>query len=157
MKNDIRAMIGTHKVIQSLVYDWVDMKEIRLPQGYGMVFLTDALLDDIAELTEPSDRLYEPELIAFAERSDFTAETAMLLRHYSFRTALAYVEMDYSGGICMQGGVLYENGGVSIAPMEGEGTINLLLKALGVWRMPGQDEFDSLSLGIYRRMDKWMK
>lgn len=41
--------------------------------------------------------------------------------------------------------------------MEGEGTINLLLKALGIRRMPDQDEFDSLSLGIYRRMDKWVK
>lgn len=42
-------MIGTHKVVLSLVYGWVDIKEIQLPQGYGMVFLTDALLDDIAE------------------------------------------------------------------------------------------------------------
>lgn len=52
---------------------------------------------------------------------------------------------------------MYENGYISIAPMEGEGAINLLLKAVGVRRMPGQDEFDSLSLGIYRCMDKWIK
>lgn len=156
-EHGIRAIIGTHKDILPLADDWrIFVNEIQLPQGYGMVFLTDAILDDIAELAEPSDALYEPELITFAGQSHFTAEAAILLRQYSFRTRFAYIETNYCGGVCTQAGILYANGSVSIAPREGEGSINLLLKALGVWRMPGKDEFDSLRLGIYRRMDKWL-
>ncbi|MCI8554463.1 MAG: hypothetical protein HFJ80_05905 [Clostridiales bacterium] len=120
-----------------------------------MVFLTNALLDDIAELTEPSDALHKPVLQAFAERSDFTAETKFLLEKCSFRTKLVYVEIDYFGYAGTQAGVSYENGRISIEPQEGNGSINLLLKRLGVWCAPSQNEFDSLRVGIYRRMDKW--
>lgn len=52
-----------------------------------------------------------------------------------------------------QGGVLYKNGQICIAPRSGEGTINILLRELGVRCEPNKDEFDSLNLGIYRRMD----
>ena len=55
MGHNIRAIIGTHKSIQKLTNDWVRAKEIELLQGYGMVFLTDGLLDDIAEVLEISD------------------------------------------------------------------------------------------------------
>ena len=75
-----------------------------------------------------------------------------ILQQYSFRTKLAYVETDYFGGVGTQAGVLYENGRISIEPRSGDGTINLLLKELGVWCRPGKDAFDSLNLGRYRRM-----
>lgn len=64
------------------------------------------------------------------------------------------LETDYFGGTGTQGGVLYENGQISIAPRSGEGTINILLRELGIRRAPNKDEFDSLNLGIYRRMDE---
>lgn len=53
-------------------------------------------------------------------------------------------------------------GMITIAPKtnilcSGEGAINILLQELGVWREVNKDEFDSLNLGIYRRMDKWLK
>ena len=120
-----------------------------------MVFLTDVFLDDIAELAEPV--LYEPELIAFSKQTHFTAEAAVLLQEYSFRTRLAYIEMEFVDGIRAEAGILYENGHVLGIHREGEGIINLLLRELGVWCLPGRDEFDSLHLDRYRRMDKWVK
>ena len=65
------------------------------------------------------------------------------------------METDYFGGIGTQGGVLYENGRIRIAPHSGDGTINLLLRELGVKCLANKDEFDSLNLGNYRHMTEY--
>lgn len=120
---------------------------IELPQGFGMILMTDRLLCDVEELAEVSDKAVFPEL----ER--FTEAVGELMERYSFHTKLAYIETDYFGGAGTQGGVLYENGRVGAAPrVDGSGVINALLSELGVWRGSGKDEFDSLGLGKYRRM-----
>ena len=144
MGHCIRAIIGTRRVIQKLENNWGNAKEIELPQGYGMIFLTDEFSDDVTELYGISDELYCHELV------HFTAAIAQLLQQYTHNTKLAYVETDYFGGTGTQGGVLYENGQISIVPRSGEGTINILLRELGVSCEPNKDEFDSLNLGIYR-------
>ena len=145
MGHCVRAIIGAHKDIQRIENDWF-AKEIKLPQGYGMIFLTDVLLDDIGELFESANESSDPETV-----------TSYLLQNYSFHTKLAYIEADYFGGIGTQSGILYENGNIGIPPCSGKGAINILLRELGVWREVNKDEFDSLNLGIYRRMDKWIK
>lgn len=144
MRDGIRAIIGKHGDIRRLESDWVSGKEISLPQGYGMIFLTDALLESIAELFEAEHEPSDPETV-----------TDWLLQEYSFRTRLACLEADYMDGIGSRSGVLYENGKIRLAPRSGEEAVNILLRELGVWCKEGQDEFDSLHLGIYRRMDKW--
>ena len=145
MGHCVRAIIGANKDIQRIENDWF-AKEIKLPQGYGMIFLTDVLLDDIGELFESANESSDPETV-----------TSYLLQNYSFHTKLSYIEADYFGGIGTQSGILYENGNISIPPCSGKGAINILLRELGVWREVNKDEFDSLNLGIYRRMDKWIK
>ena len=45
MGHCVRAIIGAHKDIQRIENDWL-AKEMKLPQGYGMIFLTDTLLDN---------------------------------------------------------------------------------------------------------------
>lgn len=145
MGHCVRAIIGAHKDIQQIENNWF-AKGIKLPQGYGMIFLTDALLDNIGELFESANEPSDPETV-----------TSYLLQEYSFHTKLAYIEADYSSGIGTHSGILYENGKISIPLCSGEGAINILLRELGVWREVNKDEFDSLNLGIYRRMDKWIK
>lgn len=149
MGHCIRAIIGTYQSIQKLANDWVYAKEIELPQGYGMIFLTDELLDDITELYDV------PDDFCYSELDYFTIATDQLLQQYTFHTKLAYVETDYFGGIGTQGGVLYENGRIRIAPHSGNGTINLLLRELGVKCLANKDEFDSLNLGNYRHMTEY--
>lgn len=146
MGHCVRAIIGAHKDIQQIENNYWLAKGIKLPQGYGMIFLTDALLDNIGELFESANEPSDPETV-----------TSYLLQVYSFRTKLAYIEADYFGGIGTQSGILYENGNISIPLCSGKGAINILLRELGVWHEVNKDEFDSLNLGIYRRMDKWIK
>ena len=146
MGHCIRAIIGAHEAIQKITDDWLCVSEVKLPQGFGMVFLTDRFLEEVEELMELSDELICPELEYFSEAA------ADLLERYSFRTKLAYVETDYFGGVGTQAGVLYENGSIKIEPRKAAGTINILLRALGAWCKPGKDEFDSLDLGKHRHM-----
>lgn len=146
MGHCIQAVIGMHETIQKLAEDWVCAEEIRLPQGYGMVLLTNALLDDLTELFDVPDEFCCPEL------DFFTVAAERFLQQYSFQAKLAYIETDYFGGVGTQAGVLYENGRILIGPRSGDGTINLLLKEFGVWCESDKDAFDSLTLGRYRHM-----
>lgn len=51
MGHCIQTIIGTHQSIKKLADNWNYAQEIELSQGYGMVFLTDALFDDITEVS----------------------------------------------------------------------------------------------------------
>ncbi len=146
MGHCIRAVIGTHETVQKISEDWVCANEIVLPQGFGMVLLTNRLFEDIEALTESSGEQ------CFSELDFFDESGSELLERYSFHAKLAYIETDYFGGVGTQAGILYENGKVAIAPRRAPGTINILLRALGVWCEPGKDEFDSLGLWKYRHM-----
>lgn len=151
MGHCIRAIIGTHEAVHKIADDWVCAKEIKLPQGFGMVFCTIELLEDIEELMKSSGEAVDDPL--FPELDYFDASVQELMGSYSFRTKLAYIETDYFGGAGTQAGLLYENGKPATAPQSGEGSINVLLKELGVWCKPDKDEFDMLGLGKYRHME----
>lgn len=146
MGHCIRAIVGADSDLRKIAEDWVKADLIELLQGCGMIFMINALLEDVEELLEVSDDTCFPEL------EDFTEGVRELMERYSFRTRLAYIETDYFGGAGTQSGVLYENGKISVGPRSGEGTINFLLKELGVWHYPDKDEFDMLGLGKYRHM-----
>lgn len=150
MGHCIRAIIGTHEAVQGLAEDWVYAKETELPRGFGMIFCTIKLLENIEELMESSgEAVDEPNI---PELEYFDAAVHELMESYSLRTKLAYIETDYFGGTGTQAGILYENGKPA-APKSGEGTVNALLKDLGVWRKPDKDEFNMLGLEKYRHME----
>lgn len=146
MGHHIRAIIGTYASIQKLADSWNYAQEIKLPQNYGMIFVTDTLLDEIDEFIDiPVD-------FSYSELDYLSTTLEYVLKQYSLHTQLAYLETDYAGGVGTQAGMLYENGKVCIAPHSGKGIINRLLRELGIRCLPGKDEFDTLNLGKYRHM-----
>ncbi len=146
MGHNISAIIGRRNTIQKLADTWIDASVIELPQEFAMVFLTNTFIESIEESYHISDVFCCPELDSYSTIAE------QLLQEYSLHTRLAYIETDYFGGVGTQGGVLWENGQIIIQPRSGEGTINLLLKELGVICIGDLDAFDSLSLGNYRHM-----
>lgn len=149
MGHSIRAIIGAREAVRKIADDRF-AKTIELPQGFGMIFCTIELLEDIEEFFEHSAEADDaPD---FTELDYFDASVRELMENYSQGTKLAYVETNYFGGTGTQAGILYENGKPA-APKSGEGAINALLKELGVRREPDKDEFDMLGLGKYRRME----
>ncbi|MCI8423296.1 MAG: hypothetical protein HFF50_07185 [Lawsonibacter sp.] len=146
MGHQIQAILGKREAVQDFADRWVQAELVDLPQDCALVFLTDALFDGITELFDEPDR-EEPSPLAL-----FTSAIRWALEGGACPGPLAYIETDYAGGHGTQAGVLVERGRIIQGPMEGEGTINRLLAALGVWHRPGEDAFDALGLGRYRHM-----
>ena len=146
MGHQIQAVIGKREAIQVFADCWVQARVVDLPQDCALVYLTDALFDDITELFDELDRELPSPLALF------TSAIRRALEEAARPGPLAYVETDYAGGYGTQAGILLERGQVTLGPLEGAGTINRLLETIGVWHRPGEDEFNALGLGRYRHM-----
>ena len=147
MGHMIRAIIAKKNVIQNISDHWAYGEKIVLPQGYGMSFLNDSLFDDIEELFDIADTHKCPQ---FNYLSD---SVISFLLQESKDAQIIYIETDYFGGYGTQTGVLFENGSIAIEPRQGNGVINYLLHQIGVYKEHNKDEFTSLQLYRFRRMD----
>ena len=148
MGHQIQAIVGKREAIQVFADCWAQAEVVDLPQDCGMVFLTDALFDGITQLFDGPGR-EEPSSLTL-----FTSAIRRALEEAARPGPLAYIETDYAGGYGTQAGVLLERGQAALGPLEGAGAINRLLRAIGVWSRPGEDEFDALGLGRYRHMPR---
>ena len=148
MGHQINAIIGKRQAVRVFADRWTWAEVVDLPQDCGMVFLTDALFDGITQLFDGPGR-EEPSSLTL-----FTSAIRRALEEAARPGPLAYIETDYAGGYGTQAGVLLERGQAALGPLEGAGAINRLLRAIGVWSRPGEDEFDALGLGRYRHMPR---
>ena len=147
MGHHIRAVVGKRETVLALSRGWEETEAVELPQDFALLFLTDGLWDRIEETFPGPEQPDSPVLTAW------DGAVARFLREGSRDFPLGYIETDYFGGHGTQAGVLLERGEVVLGPAEGEGTINRVLRALGVVSKAGQDEFDTLGLGSYRHME----
>ncbi|NOT41812.1 MAG: hypothetical protein HOP13_15125 [Alphaproteobacteria bacterium] len=82
-------------------------------------------------------------------------ETLMeLARECSVHGPIAYAETDYFGGVGVQSAAAWIQGKLALPPTtHPAGPINAALHTIGLERANGLDEFDTLGLGLVRRMD----
>lgn len=69
--------------------------------------------------------------------------------------AIAYVEAEYFGGVGEQHAVLWRGGEATDLDGDPE-PVNAALRALGVHRAGGDDEFDTVGLGRHRATADWL-
>ena len=153
MGHNIEAFIGHGDRINSLATVW-SRSPIQLSQGLSMLFLTTELYDEITLWAHGGNDVF-PDIFVLLN----TAIIRMLEEH-SRQGKLAYVETDYAGGVGTQSAILYENGRLKFPPIYTEDfkrwtpieerAINIVLKELGVYKLSGKDEFDSIGLGGFR-------
>lgn len=148
MGHMIRAIVGKDNVIQSITEHRVYAEMTKLPQGYAFIFLNDYLFDDIEKMYDLENTRNYPHL------NYLTDSVIDFLKDNSIGAQLVYIETDYFGGYGTQAGVIFENGDMKFEPIDGKGTVNHLLKLLGVKKHLMKDEFDTLELYKYRRMDE---
>lgn len=161
----IRCFIGKKDLMNVFVNNWVEAEIIDLSQGFSLVFLTDELYDGIEELVNSKLDVDYSEFFYYLSPSIYE-----VLVQESREGMIAYIETDYFGGVGRQSAILFENSKVKMEPLktesfwdektysyyhkpEGEKAINLVLKELGVYKQKEKDEFDSVGLGNFRRMD----
>ncbi len=161
----ISGFIGKEEIIRAFTDNWVEAKLVTLYQGLAIIFLTRKLYDDIEELANSKLDIDYSEFFMYLSPSIYE-----ILVQESRIGKLAYIETDYFGGCGSQSAILFENSKIKIQPIktetlwdektynyyhkpEGEKAINVVLKELGVYKVKGKDEFDSIGLGKYRHMD----
>lgn len=160
----IRGFIGKEQIIKTLADNWVNADIIPLMQEVSMVFLKDDLYDDIDELIHSNLEIDYDKFFRY-----FSPSIYELMRQVSHNGKLAYIETDYIGGIGSQSAILFENEIIKIKPHktesfwdeksnnyihkpEGDKAINIVLNELGIYKVNGKDEFDSIGLANYRRI-----
>ena len=123
MGHHIRAIIGKTEILSNIVSDWHTAKQTMLIDGYGFIFLSDTLFDDITAQSNIPNTLHHENMIFF------TSAIHALLAQYS------------QNG---KAGVLFENMQISIAPTS---DITEILHQLGI---PYQNPFNAIGLSKHR-------
>jgi hypothetical protein len=162
LSHSLRAVIGPCLPVTEYAGRWVQAQFVSLPQRFGLVPLTHALLDDIQELA----MLDEPD--PFPGFSHLSAALAQAIREVTRSGPLAYIETDYFGGVGRQRAAVWNKGRLALGPLISEtpdpaapvlaplsnGAINQVLRYMGVWTQNGRDEFDMLELRQYRNTEE---
>lgn len=82
-----------------------------------------------------------------------TSGLELALAATSTRGPFAYIETEYFGGSGGQASVVFSPGAAPVRFTEGA-PINSALRSIGVKARPGADEFDTLGLGRFRRLER---
>lgn len=150
--HSIAAIIAKIEITKALEERFVMAKSIQLPQGFGMVPLTEALIENIAEVGTNTNVLYE-------EFEYLNVSVVQVLEEFSFSGMISYIETEYFGGDGGQSSIAWDKGNVICGPtisLNGNlNPINDALKFLGVKVLTLHDEFDEIGLGRNRSTDKW--
>lgn len=72
-------------------------------------------------------------------------------------TAIAYLETEYVGGEGFERAGVWSRGKIALGPLDGAGSINQALRALGVQPAPGIEEFELVGLGRHRSLEEWLQ
>lgn len=168
MGHYIQVVIGKEEIIDKFQDKWIHAHKLLLKQGFALVPLTKDLFDDITELV---DNKQETQYVQFNYLNSSINE---LLKSESHKGALAYLETEYFGGSGVQVAILYKNQQINLGPLktervwnqklmsyetipQGKNAINKVLEEMGVSKIGGKDEFDSVELGFYRSNGKILK
>ncbi len=162
--HNIRGFIGKEDIINEFRESWIDLKSISLKQGLMMILLTDEFFDDVRELFDSKLDVDYSSYFTY-----FTPAICKLLEQESKSGKLAYIETEYFGGVGSQSAILYEKGKIKIDATKTENVaiidkylgdedtkekaINVVLKELGAYREKNKDEFESVGLNNFRRME----
>ena len=104
MGHQIQAVIGKREAIQVFADWWVQARVVDLPQDCALVYLTDALFDDITELFDELDRELPSPLALFTSAIRWALEGPPALAPWPILRPTTLVELAPRPGCCWSGG-----------------------------------------------------
>lgn len=152
--HEIQALIGADAATAAIVKAWSDATRRVLAEELFIVPLTPALTRQMLgkdlhwpDLEDPDDGQ------ALAQRLEPLLNAVGAARPAGI---LALVLTQYFGGAGAQAGLLLRDGRLEVGPLLGPGSINTVLRELGVRREDagGMDEFDVVGLGRWRSSEE---
>ena len=154
----LAAFIASEAVLRQEMSALEHSYVASLPQGLGLVPVTDQFFDEVS--------LDDPERTddTYPQFTYLSSNLEKLALRISVLSPVAYVEADYFGGVGGQLSIVWQDSKVVLKPVEernidrvliSQGAINAALRILGVEHGSYHDEFDALRLGRHRDTDDW--
>lgn len=142
-----QGFIGAPELLEAASARLRQAKIVPLTGALAAIPLGDELQD---EINADEDRLLE--------RWDILTDRIEAVgAELSRQGRVAYVEADYFGGTGDQGCVVWERGRELLRETRTDQAINHALRMLGVQTAEGAaDEFDTVGMGKYRRIENWL-
>lgn len=159
MAYELEAFLGAESTIDRAIKDLGQARCVPLAQGVAMIPMTQGLFE---ELQAAYGRGEEP---PEKQRDYLTAAVAEWARAASRQGLLAYCEVAYANTMGGQSVVIWAEG-AELERLDDDDSVNQALRRLGVTcegthlgehgMLQGQDEWDTVGLGRFRRTEKWL-
>jgi hypothetical protein len=133
----------------SLVYSQAHL--VRLGEGLSLVPLSEDLLREIQRTSTGGAQFRPSGAFEF-----LTPSIEAWARSLSRRGPMAYIETEYLAGEGYERCAVWQNAELALGPFDGAGSVNQVLRALGVKSRPGQEPFDAVGLGRHRSIEGWL-
>jgi hypothetical protein len=148
--------------LKSLAREYRNASVISLRQEFALLPLTEELFDELAAMKGNQQEIRDEQFFYLCSR---TIEAGKL---FSLQTPIAYVEMDYFGGVGTQGAVVWVSGELIFGPAvtaeqdalvgnRSEFAINAALRRIEVTKGNCLDEFEAIGLDARRSNEDWVK
>jgi len=148
MAYTLQAFIAKTATAQTLAEGYPHAAVISLNQDYALIPMTEDLYH---ELSQGEDRDLLEEFLRI------NAKIESLIKDLVDEGKLAYVESEFWAGMGTHQGIVWEGGKQILHVAPHSRGMNRILRELGVVRVEGKDEFDTLDLGRQRSVDDWME
>ncbi|HUT30900.1 MAG TPA: hypothetical protein VMX13_13995 [Sedimentisphaerales bacterium] len=145
MSYTIQAIIGPVGVLAALHEP--NVMVVAIPQGFGMIPLTESLRRDLGIPLLP---------FTGQESTVIPHPLEVLIKKVSKGGTLAYIEAEFFGGLGTQASFVVKQERFEQRLVVGRDAINNALRCLGVTKGGACDEFDALKLGENRCTDDWI-
>ena len=146
------ALLGRTNDLEPQPRPFASARCLRLDGGLSMVPLAEDLVSEIEQAGLVSGGGSVSGAFEF-----LAAGIEAWAQSLSADTAIAYIETEYVGGEGFERAGVWSHGKIALGPLDGAGSINQALRALGIQPLPGVEEFELVGLGRHRSLDEWLQ
>lgn len=139
------GIVTSFEVMKRLKDQYASAKIVPLYKELIVIPLTDELYDEINMNQGTTISIY-----------DYLTDTiSSYCREISKFGLVAYIEAEYFGGTGSQNAMVWDSSQVIFEETLSQSAINRSLEILGVCKLQGKDEFDTVGLGRHRDTEDW--
>ncbi|MCB2378236.1 hypothetical protein LGH70_11615 [Hymenobacter sp. BT635] len=142
----LRAFVGSSTILRLMTATYPCAVLVELAQGMSLIPLTDDLFDTIVSSASP---------VLIPPFYYLTTELEQQVLRCVGAGALGYLEADYFNGLGEQASLLWQ-ARQRLVWGPGPGSINIMLRQLGVSAAAHHDAFDAVGLGKHRHLEDWL-
>ncbi len=145
----IRGFVLQKSLLILSIENYQNIFFANLNQGSTLIPLTDELYDRVNEFqgnAVPGYSFLTDKLIEFGSNLSIVINSVVL-----------YIEADFFGGKGSQNAIAWNNGLKIFEELNGKDSINKAIRTMGIKNEHGKDEFETIGLNKFRRLEDWLE